>query len=424
LRYHWVDYAGILGVFISPISHAVNLLNTGKAIQTGLHGINLPVSGDMPMYLLPTILGNNELHPDWSSLRICEYAEGSAMVMCYLNETHPTAPHKYTMGFEHDPRTILSKVLAEAGQHKLNFLIGFELEFILLEPSMETHAPGTSSGTLKMHSLRNRYLPLLEESVMAIQSAGIDVCKFHAESGPAQFEITTGPLPPMEAIDALIYSQEAIKSVALKHGVYATFHPKPLIKTHQTNGLHMHFSVESSDKEFMPDKFLAGLLKHLRAMCLFMMPNTDSYERVEDLFSDKAARVCWGTENKSTPLRQIRPGYWESRKIDACANPYLSVAAHIMAGMSGLASDEELAIKDCQLIVGKATDEELAKYGITERLPSDMREAIKACTDDAMFREKFGGAFMDRLIAQRTWEENSLRKMNDRERRLHLVSIF
>jgi glutamine synthetase len=200
LRYHWVDYAGVLRVFIAPISHAVNLLNTGKVIQTGLHGINLPVSGDMPMYVLPNIFGKNELHPDWSSLRICEYAQGNAMVMCYLNETHPTAPHKYTMGFEHDLRSILSRVLAEAAKQKLNFLIGFELEFVLLEPSMEALAPGTSSSTLSMHSMRNRYLPLLEESVLAIQSAGIDICKFHSEGGPAQFEITTAPRTPLSSL--------------------------------------------------------------------------------------------------------------------------------------------------------------------------------------------------------------------------------
>lgn len=424
LRYHWIDYAGVLRVFIAPISHAVKLLNTGKFVQTGLHGINLPVSGDLPMYMLPEVFGKCELHPDWNSLRKCEYAEGNAMVMCCVNETHPTAPHKHTMGFEHDPRTILSRVLAEAAEQKLTFLAGFELEFVLLDPSMEAHAPGTSSGVLSMFAMRNKYLGLLEEAVIAMQSAGIEVCKFHAEGGTGQFEIATGPLPPMQAIDALIYSQETIKAAALKHGVYATFHPKPLLKGHVKNGLHMHFSVESSSEEFVADKFLAGLLKHLRAICLFMMPNTDSYERAEDPFSGKVTYVSWGTENKGTTLRQVRPGYWESRKIDACANPYLCVAAHIVAGMAGLASDEELAIKDCQLVVGKATDEELAKYNITEQLPASMLEAIQACKEDVMLREKFGDAFMDRLIAQRTWEENSLRKMNDRDRRLLLVSMF
>jgi hypothetical protein len=53
-----------------------------------------------------------------------------------------------------------------------------------------------------------------------------------------------------------------------------------------------------------------------------------------------------------------------------------------------------------------------------------MTEAIQACKEDAMFRERFGDAFIDRLILQRTWEENSLRKMNERDRRLLLVSMF
>lgn len=99
---------------ISLISHTVNLINTDKVIQTGIHGINLPVSGDLPTYLLPYLFDKSELHPDWNSLRIYEYAEGNTMVMCSLNEAHSTVPHKCTMSFEHDPRTILSKVLVAA----------------------------------------------------------------------------------------------------------------------------------------------------------------------------------------------------------------------------------------------------------------------------------------------------------------------
>jgi hypothetical protein len=64
LRYHWIYYAGILRVFISPISHTANLINTDKVIQTGIHGINLPVSGDLLMYLLPYLFDKSELHPD------------------------------------------------------------------------------------------------------------------------------------------------------------------------------------------------------------------------------------------------------------------------------------------------------------------------------------------------------------------------
>jgi hypothetical protein len=244
LPYHWVDYAVILRVSISLISHAVNLINTDKVIQTGIHVENLPVSGDLPTYLLPYLFSKNELHLDWNSLGICEYAEGNTMVICYLNETHPTAPHKYTMGFEDDPRTA-------------------------------QHIPITARRISNGNPQRwHRHM------------------QFHAEFGPAQFEVATGLLPSMEAIDALICSQEAIRSIAFKHDAYATFHPKPLLHSEQRNSLHMHISVESSDKEFILDKFLARLLKHLRAMCLFIMPNNDSYKQTSDFFLDKAEPVC------------------------------------------------------------------------------------------------------------------------------------
>lgn len=181
---------------ISLISHTVNLINTDKVVQTGIHRINLPVSGDLPTYLLPYLFGKNQLHPDWHSPRICECAEGNTMVICYLNETHPTAPHKYTMGFEHDPRTT---------------------------QQIPITARRISDGNPQRW---HRHM------------------QFHAEFGPAQFEVAIGPLPPMEAINALTYSQEAIRSIAFKHDVYATFHPKPLLHSEQRNGLHMHFSVD------------------------------------------------------------------------------------------------------------------------------------------------------------------------------------
>jgi glutamine synthetase len=81
-------------------------------------------------------------------------------------------------------------------------------------------------------------------------------------------------------------------------------------------------------------------------------------------------------------------------------------------------------IKDCGFILGKATQEELARYNITEKLPGSMTEVIRACKDDEMFREKFRGVFMDRLITRRTWEENSLRRTNEKDRGLHLGSMF
>jgi hypothetical protein len=146
--HHAISYATTgLTMQVSPISHTVNLINTDKVIQTGIHGINLPVSGDLPTYLLPYLFGKNKLHPDWNSLRIYEYAEGNTMVMCYLNETHPTAPHKYTVGFEHDP------------------------------------------GTTK-------YLSLLEESVMTIHNAGIDICNSMANLDLLNSRSLPGPCHP------------------------------------------------------------------------------------------------------------------------------------------------------------------------------------------------------------------------------------
>jgi glutamine synthetase len=228
------------------------------------------------------------------------------MVMCYLNETHPTAPHKYNMGFEHDPRIILSKVLAEAMQHRLNFLVGFELEFILLEQSMEAHAPGASFGTLAIHITQQ--IPTtarrISNSNPKRRHRRMQIpCRIWAYSIRDRYRAfaTHG------AIDPLIYSQEAIRSTAFKYGIYATFHPNHY-STVNREMASTCISQWNPPTKNSSDKFFAGLLKHLQAMCLFIMLNNDSYERAGDFFSDKAAPVCWATENKTTPLRQIRPG--------------------------------------------------------------------------------------------------------------------
>lgn len=152
------------------------------------------------------------------------------------------------------------------------------------------------------HALRNKYLSLLEESVMAIHNAGIDICNSKPNLELLNSRSLSGPCYPWRpstrwptAKRQSDQSPLCMMSIPLLTRSHSS--------SEQRDGLHMHFSVESSDKELVPDKFLAGLLKHLRAMYLFIMPNNNLYQRAGDFFLDKVAPVCWDTENKTTPLR-------------------------------------------------------------------------------------------------------------------------
>lgn len=147
---------------------------------------------------------------------------------------------------------------------------------------------------------------IVEEIYDVLTDAGIEVQQFHAESAPGQYEIITGPLPPVEAVDALVFTRDTIYNVAAKHGVRATLYPKVFKNSCIFPGLmncrlivggtaaHAHVSLKrgspSPDAEMedapgltvLETEFIAGLMDHLQAVSAFVMPTFASYERLMD----------------------------------------------------------------------------------------------------------------------------------------------
>jgi glutamine synthetase len=126
------------------------------------------------------------------------------------------------------PRTILKRVVKEAqGDYNISFLAGFETEVVFLEDSfpptpISNHAWSTSLS-LRTNSIGKS---IVEEIHDVLSAAGVEVQQFHGESAPGQYEIITGPLPPVEAVDALVFTRDTIYNVAAKYGVRATLYPK------------------------------------------------------------------------------------------------------------------------------------------------------------------------------------------------------
>lgn len=118
-------------------------------------------------------------------------------------------------------------------------------------------------------SLRNRFLPIIEEIVDCLIKAGIAVRQFHGEGSPGLFEISLEHLPPVEAVDAVVYGQETVKTVCANHGLRGTVFPKPFEKL-MTVGLHYHLSISRVEKQ---ESFLVGLLGSWASLAAFCMPN-------------------------------------------------------------------------------------------------------------------------------------------------------
>ena len=314
--------------------------------------------------------GVDHIHADYSSLRPCLYAPKHASVMCFVSEGIGN------VGFGRCPRTLLQKALSTAADiHGLTEInVGFEVEFRCLNLD-GTDVNECMDGFSTAAGLRNRCFDIIEEVVELLEQGGIKVQQFHTEGCQGLFEISTGPLPVVEAIDTWIHTRETIKTLFSKNSIIATMHPSPR-PDHYGTATQFHLSI-SPKTGATTDSFLAGILDRLPALCAFSLPLEESYRRVNDFESEAGAYVAWGTQNRDVPIRQIRTGHWEVRCCDGTANMYLVVAAFIAAGVEGLKAGQELTWKDFHGVPSSATEEERVKAGITRKLPTALMESLE-----------------------------------------------
>jgi len=219
-----------------------------------------------------------------------------------------------------------------------------------------------------------------------------------------QYELVLGPLPPVEAVDALIYTRETMYNIASKHKLCATVAPR-LYSEHCGSAMHTHISVHRIGKSTpsstlnlnsTESSFLSGLLEHLPAVQAFTMALPPSYDRMKDGIRSGGTYVCWGDNNKETPVRLCNRYSDSSRNfevkcVDGLANPYLSLAAMLGAGTLGITQDKTLTQKDLHLTAASLNEEtRKEKYGITQRMSLTWEEARTRLAEDADLVALFG----------------------------------
>uniref|UniRef100_A0ACD5ZJH8 Uncharacterized protein n=1 Tax=Avena sativa TaxID=4498 RepID=A0ACD5ZJH8_AVESA len=300
-----------------------------------------------------TCTGEIRLVADMSTLLRIPWSRDEEMVMADMQISSGEAS-------EYCPRNALRK-MAKVLLDEFNVTVkaGFENEFYLLTKlASEEHdqwVPYDNSSYCSTSAFDGAS-SILKEVYSCLKAADIVVEQIHAEGGNGQFEITLKYVMCTLAADNQIYAREIIKSVARKHGVIATFLPKPDLNDHGS-GLHVHLSLWENDQNvFMGsskynyfgmsrigERFLAGVYHHLPSILAFTAPHPHCYERIQpNTFS--GAYLCWGKENKEAPLRTSCPpgmpldfvSNFEIKSFDGCANPHLGLAAIIAAGIDGL----------------------------------------------------------------------------------------
>lgn len=399
LRLYWHDYTSSSKCRVIPINRIREALQSGGKPFTasitkaslGLLPIDVTVPGT-------TGTGAYALLPDWASLKS---GPAPGHISCF--GTFLEGEEEEEDGLEEArlcPRSILNRAVRRAADTAgLEFLVGFEVEFTVLERTSDSaaskykmlrndgHAWSTARA-LASWGAEGSFGTVADEILTSLEDAGVGVLQFHAEGAPGQFEIVLPPLAPLAACDTLLHTRQVVESTAARHGFRVTLHPRPYSDAIGT-GSHAHVSIVSRDGDdpAVYEQFYGGILEHFRAVFAFTNSHPTSYERMVDGLWAGGRWITWGTQNKETPLRKVKDSHWEVKVLDGIANPYLAMAALILAGTAGAT---KFTWGDCKIDPAKLSTEQRSALGIQWRFPANLQEALDALKEDDLLVKLIG----------------------------------
>ncbi|KAF4460324.1 glutamine synthetase bacteria [Fusarium albosuccineum] len=437
VHFHRVTLSGTLETRCVTKRRCLLLASTASPLKISLFSLN----GLCPWHLLTgrTINGSDTLYPDWSSVRYLGGREAS--VLCNVSEERSGHPDvDPSQPFSRCPRSTLQRVIQSGLEnHQVEFLAGFEIEFYLVSPEAAAD-PSTfdvpaafnhvSAGAV---SFRDKRAYCVQACVRGLEKSGIIVEQFHACGGPFQYEISTGPLPLLAAVDTLVQSLEIIRGTAIANGYRALFIPEAF-QGLETCGLHMHLSMAGRNGQQLQssgdkpgESFLAGVLQRLPLLTALGMPLDISYARLGEVAA--GSWVCWGFENRDVPIRAVEGTHWEFRAIDAAANVYLVAAGYIASGLLGRQSHQPLRMAPLTKSLRELDDDDkvLKQSGVTTRLPSCLADAFAFISDPtcrAGLDEALGPQILNFYQEVKLGEQTSLSSMDKTERLKLYAAIY
>ncbi|CAH0037128.1 unnamed protein product [Clonostachys rhizophaga] len=420
VRLCWHDITGTTRGRTIPIRRAMSILQSKPDFKFSVSTSALALLQTDEM--LPGVSPAKEwdLCADFKSLRVGP-RKGLVTVMGDFQE-------KDGSGVFLCPRTTLSDTLRLASSHNLEFILGFEIEFVLLKRTGVRRfemLDGDAHSWCSVGAADHDAAIAVEEAVSKLDEAGIYVETIHPESAFGQYEIVLPAAPALEAVDTLIFARQVLSACADSRGYKMTLHPKPYAKATGT-AAHVHMSISSprgSDRNTW-ESFYAGILKHLRSILAYTCASPVSYSRLVDGCWAGGTWVAWGCQNRETPLRKIEDSHWELKCMDGLANPYLAMAAIFSAGIDGVELGQQLLLAECTDDPATLTEEQRKKLNITEKLPATLLEALESLEKDDSLREIVGEDSVKRYIAVKKAEMKMLGAMDDSSQRQWIIERY
>ena len=330
------------------------------------------------------------LHPDPDTLaELAWRPETGKVVRMYADITYPDCTP-----FECDTRTLLKQAIKTAELQGYTFAFGEEQEFYLFkldDIDNRTYEPYDNAGYMDI-APEDRGENIRREICLTLEKMGIHPERSHHEEGPGQNEIDFRYSDPLTAADNALTFQMVVKTIARRNGLYADFSPKPL-KDAPGNGCHINVSVKPSDNFVNLNYMIAGILDKIQEMTLFFNPKDESYSRFG---GNKAPRyISWSAENRSQLIRiPAAQGEYcraELRSPDNLANPYLSFALLIHAGLYGI--NNRLALPDPVNENLQNADPETIRN--LRKLPETLKEAASLANSSSFVKSLIPQSIID-----------------------------
>ncbi|GAA0277607.1 type I glutamate--ammonia ligase [Faecalicatena contorta] len=398
IRLQFTDIYGTMknmAVTVSQLEKALN--NECMFDGSSIEGFSRTEESDMYLY------------PDLNTFEIFPWRPQQGKVARFICDVYRPDGTPY----ESDPRCVLKKVIREAREMGYTMNAGPECEFFLFHtdddglPTTITHERGSyfDVGPLDYGENARR------DMVLTLEEMGFEIETSHHEIAPAQHEIDFRYDEALATADNIMTFKLVVKTIAKRHGLHATFMPKPKTETYGS-GMHLNLSLskdgtnifqDSSDKNGLSREgyyFMGGLLKHMKAITCITNPTVNSYKRFVPGY-EAPVYMSWSARTRG-PLIRIPSVRGEKTRIelrspDPSANPYLALAVLLAAGLDGIKNQilpPDSVDEDIQ-----AMSEEQRRELHIEALPLNLMEAVRELEGDALIREVLGADLTAKTIA-------------------------
>ena len=423
IRLQFTDLFGTMKNIAVPVGQLIAALDKKCAIDaSSMECFSRDEEEDMYLYPVPDTFCILPWRPQQGKV---------ARLICDIYRSNQTP-------YEESPRYILKQVLEYAQKKGYTLKVNAECEFFLF------HTDDNGCPTTLTHE-RAGYMDMSpvdlgenarRDIVLTLEDMGYEVASSHHEIAPAQHEIDFPMADVMETADKLMTFKVAVRTIAKRHGLYATFMPKPKAEINGS-GMHIHMALYKDGKNVFGNSegslglsetayaFMAGIMRHIKGMTAIFNPLVNSYKRLVPGF-EAPSDITWSSTQRTALIKVCQDAekekFIELRSPDPSANPYLVFALCLAAGMQGI--EEGLRpMPELRNSIRRMTQEEKNSLGIAT-LPENLSEALREMEEDAFIRQVLGDSFFKYYMKSKRNEwKNYMKQVSEWELAQYLYRI-